>query len=814
MNRMKDIENLGIDLLELDNLISKTEKKKSIEELIAPYLAHWRWIVLSVVLALILGLIYLRYAEKIYMVNSSIILKHQRDARLRGGNAVFSSMDLMGTVSNVDNEIEVIRSKSLIRGAVNMLDLHTSYIVKGRIKSNDLYKGSSVQVTMEQEDLDKLKSPLTLTVVPNKDQSVSITHSINNQEKTTKINHLPALFSTSAGVLTVSFRSETKPSYGVPIEVIIRNPNSVVPRYRSNLSVTPTSKTTSVLNLRLNTGEPAKGIDFINTLVNVYNQDAIADKNREALNTKDFIDERIAIIDRELGDAERKVEYYKRSQGLTDLQSDVQLSLQRGSQYEQKLVDVSTQINLVEYLDNYVREAGNKNKLVPSNVGINDPTLTATINEYNKQILERERLLRTNTETNPVIQKYDVQIEALREAIGTSIASVKQGLLIAKRDAQNQVNYYKGQTGMAPTQERQFTEIAREQQIKSSLFLMLLQKREENALALSASANSAKVLDEASVTGPIKPKRIQVLMAALILGLLVPILVVFLKDLLHFKISSRHDVEKLTKLPILGEIPQSETGAIAVHENENKESDEAFRMLRTNLLFALGKDKSVVIVTSTEPKEGKTFVSLNTALSLAMLKKKVLLIGLDLRLPKLHEYLDIDDSRGMSQFLSGYESDILEIIQPSKIMSNLHVIPSGKVPPNPSELIAREVFDEGIEVLRKNYDYIVIDSAPVSLVTDTVVASRVADATVYVCRANVSHKNNLRFANELSEKKMLPNMTLAINDVVNYSLGYGYGYGRNAKYGYGYKKARKKKNKIDIASLINEKMENMKKGKK
>lgn len=799
---MKDIEPSGIDLQDLESLLGKTENKKTVEELIAPYIIHWKWILLSIVITLAGALIYLRYAEKVYQVNSSIILKDQKDNRIRGGNAVFSSMDLMGTVNNVDNEIEVMRSKSLIRGAVNTLKLHTTYSVKGRVKSANLYTASPLLVTMEQSDLDKLKSPFSFQAVVNKDQTVSIKWLENEQMKLSKLTKLPALFRTKYGVLTFSFRAGNVPAYGEPIEITFRPPASVVPYYRQALSISPTSKTTSVLNLRLTTAEPAKGVDFLNTLVEVYNQDAIADKNREALNTKDFIDERIAIIDKELGDAERNVEQYKKSQGLTDLQSDVQLSQQRGSQYEQKLVDVSTQLNMVGYLDNYVGDSKNRNKLIPANVGVNDPTLTATINEYNRHVLERDRLLRTNTETNPVIQKLDGQIEAMRDAIGVSISSVKQGLNIARRDAQNQVNLFRGQTGMAPTQERQFTEIAREQQIKASLFLMLLQKREENALELSASANSAKVLDEASVSGPVKPKRMQVIMAALLLGLMIPILIVFLKDLLHYKIESRMDVERLTKLPILGEIPISEVGNIAVEENKNRETDEAFRMMRTNLLFLLGKEKKVVIVTSTEPKEGKTFISINTAISLALLGKKVLLMGLDLRLPRLSEYLSLDSGKGMSQYLSGYETDINKLVQNSGIISNLYVIASGTVPPNPTELISKDLFEKGIDELREEYDYIVIDSAPVGMVTDTIVASKAVDATMYVCRANVSHRNNLKFANELSEKGMLPNIALVINDVSNYFAGYG-GYGkRTYGYGYGYGYGKKKKQRLNLKTIL------------
>ncbi len=789
---MKETNNSSQDQVNLESLLNKEEETQNLQEIIAPYLMRWKWFVLSVIVAFALLFVYLRYADKVYRVNSTAILKDQNKTTIRGGNAIFSGLDIAGTVNNIDNEIEVIRSKSIVIGVVNQLNLHTSYLVKGRIKVSDLYTSSPVTVAMSQEDLDSLKAPLRFTVVRNADKSISISRMERDEltktekEHVKKILQLPVLYNTSAGKVTLALRPEVSWSEGSPIEVVISPPAQVVNSYRSRLAVSPTSKTTSVLNMQLTTTEPKKGIDFLNKLVAVYNQESIADKMREALNTKDFIDERIAIIDRELGDAERTVEQFKRTQGLTDLQSDVQLSMQKGSQYEQKLVEVSTQLNLVEHLSSYISNMDNKNRLVPTNVGVNDPTLTATINEYNKSVLERDRLLRSNTESNPVIQRIDTQIEGLRDAIGTSIASTRQGLGIARRDAQSQVNFYRGQTGMAPTQERQYTEYAREQQIKNSLFLMLLQKREENALSLSISANSAKILDSATAFGPVSPKKQILALAALLLGLLVPFLIIYLRDLLHYTIESRMDVEKNAKITILGEIPASKIGNIAVSENGNKETDEAFRMLRTNLLFMLGKGNKVVLVSSTEPKEGKTFVAINTAISLSLLGKKVVLIGLDLRLPRMSEYLQINNEQGMSQYLSGYVDDINKIVQPSNVVPNLWVISAGTVPPNPSELIAKETLDTAIDELKKKFDFIVIDSAPVSRVTDTVVAARVADASVYVVRANYSHRNNLLFANELNDKNLLPNMGLLVNDVSNYHFGYGrLGYGK-AGYGYGY----------------------------
>jgi capsular exopolysaccharide synthesis family protein len=335
-------------------------------------------------------------------------------------------------------------------------------------------------------------------------------------------------------------------------------------------------------------------------------------------------------------------------------------------------------------------------------------------------------------------------------------------------------------------------ELSREQQIKASLFLMLLQKREENALALAAYANKAKVLDEAALAGKVAPRGMIILLAALMLGLLIPMGIIYLMDLLQYRIRTRADVDRVTRVPILGEIPKHEENEnIAVQENETRAIDEAFRMLRTNLLLTLGAENKVVTFTSTVSGEGKSFVALNTAISLSLLNKKVLLIGLDLRIPRLKEYMNLETRDGITSYLSGFEKELSSLVVPSGITENLWALPSGAIPPNPAELLSRPSLDKAMVKLREEYDYIMIDSAPVSQVTDTLILNRVSDATVYVCRANYSSKGNLRYANDMMAQNRLNNMVLVVNDVDEFHHAYGYGYGRG--YGYGYKENKKKK---------------------
>ena len=766
------------------------EEMISVMEVASLFLKHWKWIALGLIVALMVAFLYLRYTTPVYNVTANVVLKEEgRKAPQMPGT--FEELAMMGAVSNVENETYILRSRNMIRLVINRLNLHTSYIVEGRVKETDLYTSSPVIVGMAQSDLDELRSNIELEVRMREDEQIVVKGAVAGTTLDTVFTQLPALLMTEQGNISFTRREGVNPNYR-QLYVTIQHPDAVIGTYRGNLTVAPASRTASVLNLSLNTPYPQKGRDFLNTLVEVYNNEAIEDKSQEARNTQKFIEERIAIIDQELSVAEQSVEEYKKDQGMTDIQTDLQRDMQMGSNYEQQLVQVETQLSVVNSLNSYVNNPANQEKTIPANVGIEDPTLAATTSEYNRLLLEKQRLSQSMTDDNPAMRRINEQIAGLRQSIGTSISSVQQGLQIQRRDARNQANIFGGRVSSVPKQEREFMELSREQQIKASLFLMLLQKREENALALAAYANKAKVLDEASLEGKVAPRNIIVLLAALMLGVLIPAGIIYLMDLLQYRIRTRADVDRVTRVPILGEIPKHEENEnIAVQENETRAIDEAFRMLRTNLLLTLGAENKVVTFTSTVSGEGKSFVALNTAISLSLLNKKVLLIGLDLRIPRLKEYMNLETRDGITSYLSGFEKDLSSLVVPSGITENLYALPSGAIPPNPAELLSRVSLDKALEKLREEFDYILIDSAPVSQVTDTLILNRVADATVYVCRANYSRKGNLRFANDMMTQNRLNNMVLVVNDVDEFHHAYGYGYGRG--YGYGYGKTKKKK---------------------
>ena len=572
--------------------------------------------------------------------------------------------------------------------------------------------------------------------------------------------------------------------------------------YCKSLSIAPTSKTTSVAVISLKNSSLQRGQDFINQLLEMYNRNTNNDKNEIAQKTAEFIDERIGIISKELGSTEANLESFKRDAGITDLTSEAQIALAGNAEYEKKSVENRTQISLVNDLRKYLR--GNEYEVLPSNIGLQDAALIGAIERYNEMLIERKRLLRTSTENNPTIVNLDTSIRAMKANVQATLEGTLQGLMITKESLDREASRYSRRISNAPGQERAYVSIARQQEIKAGLYLMLLQKREENAIALAATANNAKIIDEAIADDiPVSPKRPMIYLIALILGIGIPVGIIYLIDLTKFKIEGRADVEKLTSVPVVGDIPLTDekndkNGSIAVFENKNNLMSETFRNIRTNLQFMLDNDQKVILVTSTVSGEGKSFVSSNLAISLSLLGKKVVIVGLDIRKPGLNKVFQLSNKeRGITQYLSNPETDLMELVQPSDVNKNLFILPGGTVPPNPTELLARNGLDKAIETLKKNFDYVILDTAPIGMVTDTLLIGRIADLSVYVCRADYTHKAEYTLINELSFEKKLPNLCTVINGVdlkkrkYGYYYGYGkygkhYGYGKRYGYGYGY----------------------------
>ena len=782
-----------------DDLFEEKEEKADYRALLFRYIIRWPWFVASILACLLVAWLYLRYSTPVYNIEASIIIKDEKNGGSAGGDlGAFEDLGFVSSSKNIDNEIEIIQSKSLIKDVVTELGLYIQYQAVARINNRELYGTSPLLVHFSAEDAEQLQQPVSMTLNYQPNGHLEVNALVNGQAVSQSFNSLPAILPGTAGTLTILPNPAQPIREGGSIEVTILRPLSVTKEYLAALTIEPTSKTTSVAIVSLKSTNKKRGEDFINKLVEMYNRDANNDKNEVAENTARFINERIDFINKELGGTEQELENFKREAGLTDLNSDARLAVSEKSEYEKRCVENGTQLNLIRYLSGYFKQAENAEKVLPVNVGLNDTSLSGIIGEYNALILERDRLLRTSSEANPVVRRLNGEIHNLRASLATTLASVQKGLLITKADLDRQASKFAGRISNAPTQERRFVSIQRQQEIKAGLYLMLLQKREENNIALAATANNAKIIDDALADDiPVSPMTKLVYLIAIVIGIAIPVGVIYLMNRLSFRIEGRADVEKLTTVPIIGDIPLSEpekgsTHAIAVRENDNSLMAEIFRGLRTNLLFMLDNpDKKVILVTSTMSGEGKTFIASNLSVSLALLGKKVIIVGLDIRKPGLNKAFHISHKeKGITQYLSTPQTTVLSsLIRPSGVTANLDLLPGGAIPPNPTELLARPALTDAIALLKKEYDYIVLDTAPIGMVTDTQIIARTADASIYVCRADYTHKNDYLLINDLQEHQRLPGLCTAINglDMKKKKYGYYYGYGKYGKY-YGYGK--------------------------
>ena len=787
------------------------KKEFNIYEILFKYLAYWPWFVASVIICLSCAVMYLRTTTTIYSISAKILIKEGDGYRNKSITPTSDVMELatVNLTSLFDNEMEILKSKSLIKKAVTDLGLYITHSQERKFRYDlEFYKNSPIQVYMTPEDAEKLKGNVNIEMrYDGTELTAQISYTDSKGSFVTldqNFAELPAALPTDVGVITFTPYADYTASHPIELIACITRPQNAAARFRGSMSVSPISKTTTIARITVDDAVPARGVDFINQLVREYNEDANDEKNEVAQRTAEFIEERIAIINRELGSTENELATFKQRSGLTDLTSDAQIALQEKSRYEQQLAQNATQLNLVLDLQDYLNDSKNINEVIPSNIGLEDSALKDVINQYNTLIIERKRLLRTSSENNPAVINLNLSIEAMRNTVQTSIGSVLRGLQITQNSLQREANKFMGRISDAPKQEKEFMTIQRQQEIKAALYILLLKKREENALTLAATASNGRIIEEPASGGPIAPPRRTILLAALVLGLGLPVGFIILKGMLKYKIENRMDLEKLTKIPIIGEIPScpqslmDSENNIVVHENKNNMMEETFRAIRTNLLFMLEKGQKVIMVTSSVPKEGKSFVAGNLAVSLAFLGKKTLIVGMDIRKPGLNKTFGFSTrSYGITNYLSNPdEVNLLDMIMKSEISPNLDILPGGSVPPNPTELVSRPIFDETIELLKQHYDYIILDTAPIGLVTDTSIIAHVADIGIVVSRADYTPKAAYQNINNLQRDQIFTKLATLVNDIdmnlrknsysYNYGRKYGYGYGRKYGFGYGY----------------------------
>lgn len=759
-------------------------------------LMYWPWITGCVLAALVGAFFYLKTQTPLYTVSSSVLIKNESS---KSGNSGASLADLgfvTSSTQNFDNELEILRSRTLLKKVVTSLDLYIDYTLPGSFRPTELYKQSPVKVWITPEEADRLGSAkVDLHFKQNQLYEVTITH--NAQEWKKVIEKLPAVFSTPAGVFTFSADS-LQPASHVPelIEATITSPNWIAASFRERLNVAATNKTTTIAQLTLTDSQVARGTDFLNKLVELYNEEGNNDKNEVAAKTAEFIDERINIINHELGTTESELASFKQRAGVVDIASDATQAAGEQANYERAYAENEVQLSLMNHLKNHILSTENQYEVIPANIGLTNGDLNTVVERYNEMLIERKRLLRTSHEDNPAVQSLNASIEVMRNSVMAAIQTAEKGLQINRQALKTQTRKFAGKVSDAPVQEKEYLSMSRQQEIQANLYLMLLQKREENNITLASTANNARVIDEPLAGGRVSPQSSQIYMMALVLGLGFPVGILFLWGLLQFKIKTRADVERITKLPIIGDIPLTEeakNNAIVVRENRNELMEEIFRSVRTNVQYMLSEGQKVILFTSTTSGEGKSFSAGNLACSFAYMGKKVVIVGLDIRKPGLNKVFQLSHKAvGTSQYLADPDhTDLLSLCQKSTVSDNLYILPGGSIPPNPTELVARKALDQAINILKEHFDYIILDTAPIGMVTDTQLIARVADLSVYVCRSGYTAKSEFKLINALKEEGKLPHPCILLNgiDMNQRENGSYYGYGKYGKYGkYGYGK--------------------------
>ena len=806
------------DLDDLEDLIGDERKEASFsfQKVFAHLVLNWQWYLLSLIICLGAAYIYLRYAQPIYRVSARMLVKDEDKKTKTSIRQILPNMEdfgFMNSSNGFDNEIEILQSPVTVQDAVKRLKLYTDYQLDGRIRKQLLYANQPVSVDLDPMSLDSLdyymlegiRSIRIAIMKKGKGYHADIELVYNGKvmkEFSKDIDSLNTSLKTDYG--TISFMSnpkyrtnkEDRFKKGSALFVTIRPPMLVALDYMRRLNVASTSKETSIAYITLNDESAIRGVDFINALVYCYNDQANMEKNEIALKTEEFINKRIEKIDAELGTTENSLENYKKRNAVTKLEADAAQSLQLSAQYASRLADVNTQLQLLDYLQQYLDDPDNRYKLIPANIGMDDRASAQLISDYNRTVQERNRLMRSASEQSPQVQSLTAMLDNLEASIRQALTQARHSSELQRKSIQTQYDRYQGRIGNTPEQERVLNQIGRQQEVRSGLYLLLLQKREENSISLAATADKGKLIAMPLPRGIVSPRKSKVYFTAFCIGLLIPFVILLVRRLLRYRIEGREDVVSLTKVPVVADVPvaneKAKTAAgIVVQADKNSQMDEVFRSLRTSVQFMMKENEKIILFTSGTSGEGKTFLASNLAVSFALLDKRVILIGCDIRKPALGRLFGTSNSKqGLTNLLRA-DHLTAENLHKETVNSGVHpgldLLLSGPIPPNPTEMLSRKSLKTVLDLLSEEYDYIILDTAPVGLVTDTLQPARYANVCCFVCRADYTPKANLELLNSLAQENKLSNACVILNavDMSKRKYGYYYGYGRYGKYGYG-----------------------------
>ncbi|NNK73120.1 MAG: polysaccharide biosynthesis tyrosine autokinase, partial [Flavobacteriaceae bacterium] len=764
--------------------------KDSIRDKIEMYLAKWPLIVVSVFIALIIAFVYLRYAEYEYRATASIKIREDRESNKLPEISNLQNYGLFSnSFSKVEDEVKIIKSRRILEQVVKDLKLNIKFYVQGRIKEQERYSNPPLSLNFLEPDsvIHKVDTTLYVNIISDTKFNLSNKSSGDffgvKDAPNNNVYDFGDRISTSFGDVIITpntgvFGTEV----GREIRIRMIPVDLLVESYINKIKV-QSSETSRVLKLFVNENNKQKGVMVLNTLIEKYNEDAVLDKEAIVKVTSDFINNRLEIVSTELDQVDLTAESLKKSNRLSNIQSQANIFLQSEKENESKLINTSNQLQLIDYMNDYVTSNEAETDLLPINVGIDDPNVSQITKSYNDLVLQRDRILRNSSEKNPTVVNLNNQINDLKSSLTQNLNNLKRSTEITLGALNREDARIRSQIYSTPQKERQFRDISRQQSIKESLYLYLLEKREETAITLGMSSPNAKIIDSAySTSFTVSPKRKVVYLSALILGLFFPIGILYLFDLMDTKVHNRKELENYVSAPFIGDIPKSSSDKKKrlVGKVDYSPKAEAFRMVRTNIDFILQSKTDglakTIFVTSTMAQEGKSHTAVNLAASLSYSEKKVLLIDTDIRIPKLDDYLGVKNKYGFTDYISDPKMDLKDAMVSPKNNKFLDVIPSGTIPPNPAELMLNERIGDLFDAMKKKYDYIVVDTAAVGLVTDTLLISKNADLFIYVVSAEKLDKRQLHVAQTMYEENRLTQMTILLNGTRKKD-GYGYGYG-------------------------------------
>lgn len=783
------------------NNISTEDKSQQIKTeafdltgLLLDYLSHWGAFLLSIIICGAAAYYYCKTQIPTYTVSASIYLNDENSSTKSNAVTMGSENPMVNLKQYIDEtEIEILKSRNNLVKIVDSLNLAYTYYREGKLRDIPVYRTAPIEVSLDSVSLSNLSAPIKLTISP-EDKCINIkaSTSVNGEEESIEKRYakLPAKIQLGTGTVTIKDSPLVSQLDGT-YRVVIRNPSGVAASIANSMTINFAENSYTILRIKVNTPLVEQGVDIINTLLALYNQRIIEDKNRSAIQTEAFIIDRLVNINDELHDVEEKLKRYREEHNIADINAQTTMNLSQRSSSEQQISQVDAQMSVLSDIEHKVKRQDTFDMLPTVS---DDQAVSAAIDKYNTMVSNYDHALQTQTRETGYVRELENKLNQQKAQILDNIASARGSLRATRRSIATIDNRSAGQLAAQPSIDKGLQEIFREQQVKVNIYTFLLQKREEIALQKTLATPTAQLIDNPSGSGPVSPKHLYILGIGLLIGFLIPALIILARRMISPKFKDQVELERMTSVPVIGEICHSdEKENVVVGDKIATPIAELFRLLRNNISFIPGgADNKVILLTSAVSGEGKTFVSLNLAMTYALTGKRVVVLGLDIRRPVLAHLVNLHNKRGITTYLSEQEDDISSLICPTTFNENLFVMPAGPVPPNPNELLLSKRMQDLVSYLRQNFDYVIMDTSPIGIISDTYILIPYSDIQLYVTRASYSTKKSLRVLHNAINNGRIKHPYIILNNVNMTSGAYSYrhygyyGYTSRKTYGYGY----------------------------